>query len=613
MPSILLLVLYSLKYYLSIVFSKAPTWYDSLINYYAIMENLQNIRHSLAHLLASAVMEFWPKAKLGIGPAIENGFYYDIELPKDFKPEDLQKIENRMRELIKEKQEFTGKKISKIAARKLFKNQPYKLALIKELPGTNVGSYQNGNFTDLCKGGHISNTKEIDPNGFKLIKIAGAYWKGSEKNKMLTRIYGVAFATAKELQDYLKMQEEAEKRDHRILGQKLDLFVFSDLVGPGLPLFTPKGTTIRDLLDNYVWELRKTRGYEKVDIPHITKKELYETSGHWDKFKDELFRMNTREKHEFALKPMNCPHHIQIFNRKKWSYRELPQRYASTTKIYRDEQTGELFGLSRVRSITQDDAHVFVNMAGTEGEMLKIWEIIRDFYGTFSLPLKLRVSLRDKKQPQKYLGNPKIWDDAETNIREAARKIDVPQVEAPGEAAFYGPKLDFMVTDSLGREWQVATIQLDMVQPERFSLSFIRNDGQEGKIIMIHAAIMGSIERFMSILIEHYAGAFPVWLAPVQVAIIPISSEKHSDYANEITKRVQGLGFRVQVMNENESLGKKIREAEMQKIPYLLIIGDKEISANAVSVRQRSKGDLGQMPVDAFLEKMQKEITEKTV
>lgn len=574
------------------------------------MEQIEKIRHSLAHILASAVLESFPKAKLAIGPAIENGFYYDIELPKSFVADDLKKIEVRMKELIKENQKFIGKKVSKTIAKKLFKNSSYKREIIKELPGKTVGTYQNGNFLDLCRGNHIKNTSEINPNAFKLTKIAGAYWRGDEKNKMLTRIYGVAFKTEKELTGHLKMQEEAEKRDHRILGEKLDLFVFSELVGPGLPLFTPKGTIIRDLLDSYVWELRQKRGYERVDIPHIAKKDLYEKSGHWDKFKNELFRINTREKHEFAIKPMNCPHHIQIFSRKKWSYRELPQRYASTTKIYRDEQTGELLGLSRVRSITQDDAHVFCNMAAVEGEIIKIWEIIRDFYGAFNLPLKLRLSLGDKKQPKKYLGNPKVWNDAETNIKEAARKINIPKYEAEGEAAFYGPKLDFMATDSIGREWQVATIQLDMVMPERFNLTFTRNDGKESQIVMIHCAIMGSIERFLSVLIEHYAGAFPLWLSPIQIAIIPIS-DRHYKYAKEITKMFQVSGFRFQVFDENETLGKKIRGAEMQKIPYLAVIGDKEIQTNSVSVRQRGEGDIGQMPIDKFIEKIKREIKDK--
>ena len=574
------------------------------------MENIEKIRHSLSHIMGSAVLEFWPKTKLGIGPAIENGFYYDFEFQKSLVTEDLIKIENRMKELIKENQEFIGKKVSKIIARKLFKNQPYKLELIKELSDKTVGTYKNGNFLDLCKGGHVENTKEIEPNAFKLTKIAGAYWKGSEKNKMLTRIYGVAFSTEKELTDYLKMQQEAEKRDHRILGQKLDLFLFSDLVGAGLPLFTPKGTILRDLLDSYVFELRKSRGYEKVDIPHITKKELYETSGHWDKFQDELFKIKTREKHEFAIKPMNCPHHIQIFNRKKWSYRELPQRYCSTTKIYRDEQTGELFGLSRVRSITQDDAHVFCKFEDIENEFNNIWNIIDSFYGTFGFKLKVRISLRDPKKPEKYHSLPEYWDKAEAILKNIVQKRNIASNEAMGEAAFYGPKIDFVATDSIGREWQVATIQLDFAQPKNFGLYFISKNSGEELVVMIHSAIMGSIERFLSILIEHYAGNFPLWLSPIQITIIPIS-EKHSEYANKIKKELDNENIRVELKNENETMGKKIREAEMQKIPYLLIVGDKEITEQSVSVRQRGKGDTGAISLDKFIEKIKSEITKK--
>ncbi|MBM3206368.1 MAG: threonine--tRNA ligase [Candidatus Staskawiczbacteria bacterium] len=575
------------------------------------MSQLEKIRHSLAHLLASSVMEFYPKAKLAIGPSIENGFYYDIELPKYFKAEDLQKIETRMKELIKENQNFVGKKVSKIVAKKLFKDSPYKLEIIKELEGKTVGTYQNGNFLDLCKGGHVENTKEINPNAFKLTKIAGAYWRGDEKNKMLTRIYGVAFETEKELNDYLKMQEEAEKRDHKKLGVSLDLFVFSELVGAGLPLWTPRGALVRNLLDEYVWSLRNKIGYEKVEIPHITKKELYETSGHWDKFKDELFRVKTREGHEFAMKPMNCPHHTQIYSRKQFSYRELPQRYANSTMCYRDEQTGELSGLSRVRAFTQDDAHVFCRFIQIKEELGNIWDkVVEPFYKSFGFKLQLRLSLHDPKNFKKYLGKKEQWLDAEQVLRELAKDRKTDFYEAIGEAAFYGPKLDFLATDSLGREWQVATIQLDMNQPERFDLYCIDEKGQKERIVMIHAAIMGSIERFMSILIEHTAGAFPLWLSPVQVSVIPIS-EKHLDYANKVKTTLEKENMRVELRSENETLGKKIREAEMQKIPYILIMGEKEIQANSVGVRQRSKGDLGQMSLESFSAKIKEEMENK--
>ncbi|MDP3727153.1 MAG: threonine--tRNA ligase, partial [bacterium] len=391
------------------------------------------------------------------------------------------------------------------------------------------------------------------------------------------------------------------------LGAFLDLFTFSDLVGPGLPLWTPKGTILRDVLDNFVWELRKKRGYERVDIPHLAKKELYEASGHWDKFKDELFRITTREGHLFAVKPMNCPHHVQIYARKKWSYRELPQRYASTTKVYRDEQTGELSGLARVRAITQDDAHVFCRRSQIKEEALKIWDIITAFYGAAGFRLAPTLSLHDPKQRKKYLGTPKVWQEAETILREIVREKDARAREAIGEAAFYGPKVDFLASDSLGRAWQVATIQLDLNMPERFDLSCIGEDGKPERIAMIHAAIMGSIERYIAILIEHLAGAFPLWLDPVQVALLPIT-DKVKSYCLDALRELRRQDLRVTLDDRNESIGKKIREAEMQKIPYLLIIGEREATAKTVSVRKRAKGDIGAMPLAKFLALAQGEI-----
>ncbi|MBX4200728.1 threonine--tRNA ligase [Candidatus Parcubacteria bacterium] len=576
------------------------------------MENIEKIRHSLAHLLASAIMESYPKTKLGIGPAVENGFYYDMELPKDFTAEDLSRIEARMRELIKENQDFTGKKVTKIAAKKLFKDQPYKLELIKDIEDKEVGTYQNGAFLDLCKGGHVDNTKEIDPNAFKLTKLAGAYWKGSEKNKMLTRIYGVAFATKQELENYVKMQEEAEKRDHRVLGQKLDLFVFSDLVGPGLPLYTPKGTILRDELAGFSEQLQKEKGFQKVWIPHITKIDLYKTSGHWDKFGDELFLVKSQESSgEFALKPMNCPHHTQIYASKPRSYRELPLRYMETTTCYRDEKTGELSGLTRVRSLTQDDAHIFCTMEQVEQEFENIMEMIKTLYGKLGLEFKARLSFSDPEDP-KYLGDKANWKKAEETLERIAKKLGLNYTIATGEAAFYGPKIDIMVIDALGREWQCATEQLDFVQPMRFGLEYAAEDGTKKTPVMIHKALLGTIDRFLGVYIEHTAGNFPLWLAPVQVAVIPISAEKHSEYADKVAKELQGHGLRFEVMAENESLSKKIRQAEMQHVPYLLIIGDKEIQANAVGVRERGKGDLGAMPVEEFLNKVKKEINNKS-
>lgn len=572
---------------------------------------VKKIRHSLAHVLASAVMEFWPQAKLAIGPAIENGFYYDIELPKNFNAGDLQKLEERMRELIKENQKFVGKKVTKLAAKKLFKQSPYKLEIIKELPGKTVGTYQNGNFLDLCRGGHVENTKEINPNAFKLTKIAGAYWRGDEKNKMLTRIYGVAFETEKELMEYLKMQEEAEKRDHRMLGEKLDLFLISDKVGKGLPLFTPKGTMLRELLNNYSQELRIAKGWQRVWTPHITKNELYKISGHWDKFGDELFLVKSQETtDELVIKPMNCPHHQQIFASKPRSYKDLPLKYMETTTVYRDEKAGELLGLSRVRSITQDDSHTFCTPDQIETMYQELIDVIKTFYHTMGMKLRARLSFRDPKNSKKYLGESALWKKAEAILLDIAKKSDLDYFVAEGEAAFYGPKIDFLATDALGREWQLATPQLDFVQPKRFGLTYKDNKGKDQTPVMIHFALMGSLERFLSVYIEHTAGAFPVWLSPVQVSIVPIS-EKHLEYANTIKTTLEKEGIRIELRDENETLGKKIRSAEMEKIPYLLVFGDKEIQTQSVSIRARGKGDQGQMSLEKFVEKIKGEIHDK--
>ncbi|MDP1689519.1 MAG: threonine--tRNA ligase [bacterium] len=585
--------------------------------------NIEHIRHSLAHLLAAAVLKKYPKAKLGIGPTIENGFYYDFEVPHGFSPDDLKEFEAEMRHQIKEGLKMEGEKITPAKAKIFFKNQPFKLELIKDfikekkdlsiyslISSINSSLKTINYFSDLCRGGHVDNTNEINPEAFKLTHTAGAYWKGDEKQPQLQRIYGVAFSDKDELNNYLKMREEALKRDHKKLGPELDLFIFSPLVGPGLPLWTPRGTLMRDLLDSFVFELRNERGYVRVDIPHITKKELYEKSGHWDKFKDELFKVKSREGHEFAMKPMNCPHHIQIYARKQWSYRELPQRYASTTKVYRDEQSGEIGGLSRVRAITQDDAHVFCRKSQISEEMSKIWDMIEIFYKTFGFELSVRLSLRNPKEPKKYLGTPAHWDESEETLRKLAksRKVDAP--EALGEAAFYGPKIDFIAKDSIGRKWQVATIQLDMNQPERFDLTCISEDGKPERIVMIHAAIMGSIERFMAVLIEHTAGIFPLWLAPVQAQVLAIS-DKQINYATKVLNELLSAGIRAELTQSNITLGKRIREAQIQKIPYVLVVGDKEIQTNSVAVRNHKRGDEGTMPIKECIKKLQEEIAKK--
>jgi len=578
-------------------------------------DKLHNLRHTLAHLLAASVGEIYKfdKIKLTLGPSIDNGFYYDIDFgDQKVADSDLKKIEDRMRKILPKWTEFEHKEISKEEAISFFKNE-YKVELINEIAerGEKITTYTCGGFTDLCRGGHLENpSKEIDPDSFKLDRVAGAYWRGDEKNKMLTRIYGLAFETKEELEAYLKQREEAEKRDHKKLGKELDLFTFSDLVGAGLPLFTPNGTILRDLLDGFVWELRKAAGYVKVDIPHITKKELYEASGHWEKFKDDLFKINTREEHVFAMKPMNCPHHTQIYNRKQWSYKELPQAYAETTKVYRDEQTGELGGLSRVRSITQDDAHVFCRLNQSGEEMRKIYKIVKTFYGSFGFILKPRLSLHDPKNMQAYLGTEEVWQNSENALRKIIEENGEKAIEALGEAAFYGPKIDFLAKDAIGRDHQVATIQLDMNMPERFNLYCINEKGEQERIVMVHAAIMGSIERFLAVLIEHLAGNFPLWLAPVQVKVIPVRTS-HNEYAKQVFELLKENNIRVELDDEESNLGGKVRDAKNNKLPYWIVIGDKEMEANKVTLESRDAGQLGQMSKEELVEKLLEEIKDK--
>ena len=589
-------------------------------------EKLHNLRHTAAHILAHAVLNLYgSKVKFGIGPVIESGFYYDFLFPKAISDADLLRIEKEMRRLVNQNLKMAKEEYSLAEAKKIMKDQPFKLELLREIEkgerakvkGAGRGKisfYKIGNFLDLCKGGHVKSSKEIPADAFKLSHLAGAYWRGDEKNPMLTRIYGLAFANKKELDEYLVMLEEAKKRDHKKLGIELDLFTFSDLVGAGLPLWTPKGTIIRDLLDDYVWQLRKARGYQKVEIPHITKKELYETSGHWDKFKNELYRIKTREGREFAMKPMNCPHHTQIYARKQWSYRELPQRYANTTMVYRDEQTGELSGLSRVRSITQDDAHVFCRQNKLQGEILKIWDIIDEFYSSFGFTLEVRLSRSDPNHREKYLGVRRGWDGSESILKKVmiSKQAWREENDRIGEAAFYGPKIDFMAKDSLGRQWQVATIQLDLNMPERFDLSCVNEKGEKERIVMVHAAIMGSIERFMAVIIEHFAGAFPTWLSPVQAAVLPVS-DQFNEYAKAVTEDLETLDIRAFLDDRSESVGKKIRESEKAKIPYMLVIGQREQAEKTVSVRGRGEKDLGTIPLKRFVERIRKEIESKSV
>ena len=597
-------------------------------------KNIENIRHSLSHIMAQAVLELYPKipttksskihdgkaigTKLGMGPAIENGFYYDFALPAEAlsvakgeggSDKFLQKIEEKMKELVLQNQKFIKKNITKLAAKKLFKDQPYKLELIKDLPGKTVSIYTNTGclqkFVDLCKGPHVKNTNEINPKAFKLTKIAGAYWKGSEKNKMLTRIYGLAFQTEKELQDYIKMQEEAEKRDHRKLGQKLELYMFHE-TAPGMAYWLPKGLIIFNELVNFWRAEHQKEGYQEIKSPLINKKELYQISGHWDHYKENMFVSETEEGEIYGLKPMNCPNAMVVYDSRPRSYKELPLRLSDSDTLHRFEKSGTLNGLLRVREFSQDDAHIFVKEEQIEEEYNRILAIIKKFYSIFNIEYSFRLGTR----PKDFMGDAKSWSKAEDTLKNILEKSGKKYTIEKRDGAFYGPKIDILMKDSIGRDWQMGTIQLDFQIPKKFNLKYIDVDGKAKTPVVIHRVIYGSLERFIGILTEHLIGAFPVWLAPVQTVVIPIS-EKHDNYASEIVKQLKENNIRVELKNENETLGKKIREAEMQKIPYLLIAGDKEISTKTVSIRERGKGDVGTMAIDKFIEKIREEIKNK--
>ena len=582
-------------------------------------EKLFKMRHSLAHIMAAAVQRIYPDAKFGVGPAINDGFYYDIDLGDNkISENNFGKIEKAMRRIIAESQDFVRSEVSIEDAINWAKenNQPYKLELLNDLKNagtTNakilaegdfelgdgaetVSFYTNGNYKDLCRGPHLSNTKEV--GAFKLMRVAGAYWRGDEKNPQMQRLYGVAFETQEELDDYLRKMEEAKKRDHRKLGKELDLYTVSPLVGIGLPLFTPRGTILRDVLANYSNQLRQKYGFEKVWTPHITKKDLYEKSGHWAKFGEELFLVKSQVTGgQFALKPMNCPHHTQIFASNPRSYKDLPIRYLETTTDYRDEQTGELGGLNRVRSLTQDDSHIFCRTDQIESEIQNLLAAAHELYSGIGMKLRVRLSYRDDSDS--YLGDLAVWESAQKQLKKAVISNNLEYFEQEGEAAFYGPKIDFMATDAIGREHQVATVQLDFVQPERFELSYKNSEGQDEQPVMIHCALLGSIERFMSVYIEHKAGWFDFWAAPEQVRILTIN-DTLNDYVEEVSKILSGVVLdspvkfnevRYSVDNRNESLGKKIREATSMKIPVQLIVGPKDKENNEVSVRFRKDGE----------------------
>jgi len=604
-------------------------------------DQLHAMRHSLAHITANAVQRLWPNAKFGVGPVVEHGFYYDIDISGSpsgdrLSEEDFKRIETEMQAIIKADEPFERFTMTIDEALKwaVDNEQPYKQELLNDLKraGTTVAKdldaaelgleagegsavnevsfYRNGDFTDLCRGPHVESTGKV--GAFKLMRVSGAYWRGNEKNAQMQRVYGVAFATPKELRQHLEMLEEAKKRDHRKLGQELDLFVFSDLVGSGLPMFTPRGTVLREELEKFSNSLRQRHGYQKVTIPHITKKDLYETSGHWAKFGDELFLVTSQEtSDDFVMKPMNCPHHTQIYASKPRSYRDLPIAYLDTTMVYRDEKSGELGGLNRVRSITQDDSHAFCRKDQIESIIDNLLTDANELYGTLGMKLRVRMSYRDDSDA--YLGDPALWTSAQEQLKNAviANKLDY--YEQAGEAAFYGPKIDFMATDAIGREHQVATVQLDFVMPERFGLEYAADDGSQQQPVMIHCALLGSTERFLSVYIEHTAGRFPVWLAPEQVRLVTVNQEATTvSFAESVVAKSTELGLRVVVDNDNESVGKKIRSAELMKVPYTIVIGEKEIETGQVSPRIRkdlaAEGEAPTLSIDDFLAQLAAEV-----
>jgi threonyl-tRNA synthetase len=573
-------------------------------------EEIAHLRHSLAHLLAAAVLKLYPNAQITLGPAIDDGFYYDIDFGEEkIGDSELKGIQKEMRKMIGSWDKFEEQEISVKDAHELFKGNKYKLELIDEIAkkGEQITLYKSGDFVDLCKGGHVESMKSIDPKAFKLDRVAGAYWRGDEKREMLTRIYGLAFHTPEELDEYLKMREMAKERDHRKIGKEMGLFTFSELVGAGLPMFTPKGTAMRNAIINKIKTIQQKYNYQEVWIPHITKPELYKTSGHWDKFGDELFKVKGKES-EFVMKPMNCPHHTQIYASAPKSYKDLPVRFMESTTNYRDEQTGELLGLTRVRSLTQDDGHVFCTEDQVEGEIGIITEVMKEFYSALGMwnedTCWVRLSAMDPNNPDAYLGDTKIWESSEKILGKiaAANKLNYKKVE--GEAAFYGPKLDFMFKDAIGREWQLGTIQLDFNMPKRFELEYTDKDGKKKTPVMIHRAVAGTIERFMGVIIEHFAGAFPFWLSPVQVKIIPVA-EAHL----EIAKKVRGelSNFRVEIDSSNDGFGKKVSKAKKEKVPYFIIIGDKDAEAKKVTLESRDDGQVGQMSVEEIKQRFQKE------
>ena len=577
-------------------------------------EGKATVWHSSAHLMAEAIEQLYTGVKFGIGPSIENGFYYDVDFGENvITEEDLAKIEKRMMELAHEKQAFERIDVSKAEALKHFtdKGDEYKQELISELEDGTITYYKTGTFTDLCRGPHIPDTSCI--KAIKLLSIAGAYWRGDEKRKQLTRIYGITFLKKKELEEYLVLLEEAKKRDHRKLGKELELFMFSEMVGKGLPMWLPKGTALRLRLQEFLTKIQKQYGYEQVMTPHIGNKQLYVTSGHWDHYGHDSFQpITTPEEGEvYLLKPMNCPHHCMIYKWQPRSYKDLPLRLAEFGTVYRYEQSGELHGLTRVRSFTQDDAHIFCRPDQVKDEFIRVMEIIEIIFKALNFEnFEAQISLRDPEDTEKYVGTDENWERAEAAIVEACKEKGLPAVVEYGEAAFYGPKLDFMVKDALGRRWQLGTIQVDYNLPERFDLTYIGSDNEKHRPVMIHRAPFGSMERFVAVLLEHCAGDFPLWLTPDQVMILPVS-EKYHEHAEKLNEMLKRNEIRTLIDMRSEKIGRKIRDAEMKKVPYMLIVGEKEMNENTVSVRKHGQGDLGSMSAEEFVAFIDKQVKEE--
>ena len=568
---------------------------------------IQRMRHSAAHIMAEAVQELFPDAKFAIGPAIEDGFYYDFDLPRPLTPEDLPNIEQHMARIVAGKYPFLRDRWPREKALEYFKakGQAYKVELIENLTDAEVGIYQQDTFLDLCRGPHVENTSQVGP--FKLMKIAGAYWRGDEKRPMLQRIYGTAWFTQEELDQYLWRLEEASKRDHRKLGRELKLFVMNENLPAGVPMFLPNGEMLRHQMETYVRETQERYGYQHVWTSNLGRVRLYKTSRHWFNYRENMFPVMKGEQEQsedeaYVLKPMNCPHHITLYKTQTHSYREMPVRYAEFATLYRYEKAGTLSGLARVRSLTQDDAHVFLRPDQVQEEFNRAIDLTLEIFKTYGLTdYWISLSLRDPHNKAEYAGDDEVWERAENALREAVRNKGIKYTEMIDEAAFYGPKTDFMVKDALGRDWQCATVQLDMIQPENFELEYIGEDGQAHRPIIIHRAVTGSTERFMAMLIEHFAGAFPVWIAPVQAMVIPIA-DRHNDYATSVLADLKAAGVRAEIDMRSERMNAKVRDAQMMKIPYMLVVGDKEAAANAVAVRLRTNENQGAKPLAEFIE-----------